>query len=464
MRQGYTTLPNDDNGGGGTSSSSANSSPQTIFDRVRKMWDKPSNNESAPLLDRKHMRLEPPKRTTTKVTLTAVLLVFTMLLFGAGIAVWIETEPVFETRPLSETERLVLNLPSNDSIHDHFHVYASKVHLAGSDTDRQQAEWTRDKWIEMGVFNTTIETYYPLLTQPKEQRFALVTGPEDLRFEATMHEKVLVGEDDDETKTHPAAFHAYSKNGSALGPVVYANYGGLKDFQLLLDRGIALAGTIALMRAGNGIPDGTKIRVAEKFGCIGALIYPDPIDDGPFNKHGFPHTHPAEPYPNGPWRPSSSIRSGSVEFSSLASGDPLTPGWAAIRNTTRLDMDESQVLPNIPSLPLSYHDALSLLKAMQGRGTLGDISWKGGLPDVSYYSGPTEGNAQLVNIVDNKVAPVWNVIGVMHGSQEPDHAVILGMHERDSFCMMTMLIFFFLKAIDVMHGDTVQSTRLQDQL
>lgn len=94
MRQGYTTLPNDDNGGGGgTSSSSANSSPQTIFDRVRKMWNKPSNNESAPLLDRKHMTLEPPKRTTTKVTLTAVLLVFTMLLLGAGIAVWIETEP-----------------------------------------------------------------------------------------------------------------------------------------------------------------------------------------------------------------------------------------------------------------------------------------------------------------------------------------------------------------------------------
>lgn len=144
-------------------------------------------------------------------------------------------------------------------------------------------------------------------------------------------------------------------------------------------------------------------------------------------------------------RPSSSIPSGSVEFSSLASGDPLTPGWAAIRNTTRLDMDESQVLPNIPSLPLSYHDALSLLKAMQGHGTLGDISWKGGLPDVSYYSGPTEGNAELVNIVDNKVAPVWNVIGVMHGSQEPDHAVILGMYERDSTFYDYNPHFFLLK-------------------
>lgn len=161
-------------------------------------------------------------------------------------------------------------------------------------------------------------------------------------------------------------------------------------------------------------------------------------------------------------RPSSSIRSGSVEFSSLASGDPLTPGWAATKNTTRLNMDEAQVLPNIPSLPLSYHDALSLLKAMQGRGTLGDISWKGGLPDVSYYSGPTEGNAELVNIVDNKVAPVWNVIGVMHGSQEPDHAVILGMivillYDYDAHLL-------FSKAIDVMHGDMVRSTHLQDQL
>lgn len=216
----------------------------------------------------------------------------------------------------------MLSLPSNDSICEHFHTYASNLHMAGTDTDRQQAEWTRDKWIEMGVFNTTIETYYPLLTRPKQQRFALITGPEELRFEATMHEKTLVGEDDDdETNQHPTAFHgnsvfacvsgkrifyssffqAYSKNGSALGPVVYANYGGIKDFQLLFDRGIALSGTIALMRAGNGIPDGTKVRVAEKFGCIGALIYSDPIDDGPFNKHGFPHTHPAESYPNGPW-------------------------------------------------------------------------------------------------------------------------------------------------------------------
>ena len=91
MRQGYTTLPVDDNGGG--TSSSTTSPQQTIIDRIRQMWNNASNNENAPLLDRKHMKLEPPKRTTTKVTLTAVLLVFTLLLLGAGLAVWIETEP-----------------------------------------------------------------------------------------------------------------------------------------------------------------------------------------------------------------------------------------------------------------------------------------------------------------------------------------------------------------------------------
>lgn len=91
MPQGYTALPVDDNGGG--TSSSTSSSPKSMIDRVRQLWNNTSNDESAPLLDRKHMTLEPPKRTTTKVTLTAVLLVFTLLLFGAGIAVWIETEP-----------------------------------------------------------------------------------------------------------------------------------------------------------------------------------------------------------------------------------------------------------------------------------------------------------------------------------------------------------------------------------
>lgn len=92
----------------------------------------------------------------------------------------------------------------------------------------------------------------------------------------------------------------YSKNGTVQGRVVYANYGTLEDFQYLVDQGIELKGTIALVRYGGSFR-GLKLRAAEKYGCIGALVYSDPIDDGPLNKDQFPYVNPAKSYPEGPW-------------------------------------------------------------------------------------------------------------------------------------------------------------------
>lgn len=84
-------------------------------------------------------------------------------------------------------------------------------------------------------------------------------------------------------------------------------------------------------------------------------------------------------------------------------------------------------LAKIPSLPLAYRDALPLLKATQGRGVIGQVDWAGGLADVDYYSGPTEGNVELVNLMDDKITPIWNVVGRIEGNEEPEHAIILGM-------------------------------------
>lgn len=83
------------------------------------------------------------------------------------------------------------------------------------------------------------------------------------------------------------------------GPVVYVNYGRLTDFQFLAVRGVNFTGTIALMRHGF-VARGLKVKMAETFGCIGALIYSDPMGDGPFNKVGE-DGQPAKEYPNGPW-------------------------------------------------------------------------------------------------------------------------------------------------------------------
>lgn len=221
----------------------------------------------------------------------------------------------------------------------------------------------------------------------------------------------------------------YSKNGTAKGPVIYANYGRLEDFQYLIDQGIQVNGSIALVRYGTTLR-GLKIKAAEDYGCVGVLIYSDPIDDGPIDKEST--INPPESYPKGPWRSPSSAQRGSVQFLSLLAGDVLTPGIPATENATRIKMEDSNALPSIPSLPLSWQDALPLLKATEGRGVSGEFDWHGGLEEVDYFSGPSEGLVEMENIVKYNITPIWDVVGRIEGSLEPHRSIILGNH-RDAW-------------------------------
>jgi N-acetylated-alpha-linked acidic dipeptidase len=96
-----------------------------------------------------------------------------------------------------------------------------------------------------------------------------VEGPE-------LYEAVLEEQEYDQVPT----FHAYSGNGNVTGPVVYVNYGRISDFQSLQVRGVLFKDTIALIRNGK-ISRGMKVKMAEKFGCIGALLFSDPDQTGP---------------------------------------------------------------------------------------------------------------------------------------------------------------------------------------
>ncbi|KAI8357780.1 hypothetical protein BD560DRAFT_426345 [Blakeslea trispora] len=389
-------------------------------------------DENTPLLDRQRGTMSSPRRTTFRTVVTVSAIVAVFVLIGITFGLWfdnIEKEKPTPSPPGSiNPEKVMLEMPSNESIRDYLKIYTSEAHLAGTENDKKQAEWTRDQFKNFGL-DAKIETYYPLLNYPISHRLALVSGPKHLRFEAKLTEDPV---DEDETSRDPnvvPTFHGYSKNGTVTGRVVYANYGRLEDFQFLKDSGIKLNGTIALMRYGGSFR-GLKVKAAETFGCAGALIYSDPIDDGPLNKDDT--NNPAKSYPEGPWRSKSSAQRGSVQYLSLLAGDPLTPGYAATKDAVRIKPEESVGLAKIPSLPLSWEDALPLLKATQGLGVLGKSDWAGGLEEVDYYSGPTEGEVVLTNHNEDKVTPIWNVIARIEGTEEPDRAVILGNH-RDAW-------------------------------
>jgi Zn-dependent M28 family amino/carboxypeptidase len=311
------------------------------------------------------------------------------------------------------------SLPDRQHTKKWFREITSYPHVAGTKNGERLANWTRDMFLEFGMENAFIEKYYPLLNYPVRQAASIVYPPE-LVYNATLTEDIFE-EDEDSKKFHNMSppFHGYSKDGDVTGNLVYVNYGTLRDFQLLKDSGVSFDGKIALVRYGYNFR-GLKVRAAEIFGCSGILIFSDPLDDG-YRRGNV--------YPEGPWRPDQSLQRGSVHFNSIFPGDPLTPGIAATLNATRIPMEESKVLPKIPSLPISYRDAKVFLQALKGHGSfLKD--WQGAL-DVEYWSGPCDTIVNLVNRVDYSITPIFNVMSVIEGI-EKDRFVIIGNH-RDAW-------------------------------
>ena len=123
-------------------------------------------------------------------------------------------------------------------------------------------------------------------------------------------------------------------------------------------------------------------------------------------------------------------------FLGIAPGDPTTPGYPSLPGAPRQDPKGST--PSIPSLPISYQDAIPLLKALNGHGPKAskfNEYWQGGglgYKGVDYNIGPSPANVvlNLVNEQEYVTTPLWNVIGIINGSISQE-AVVVGNH-RDA--------------------------------
>src|SRR5690554_2634427 len=145
-------------------------------------------------------------------------------------------------------------------------------------------------------------------------------------------------------------------------------------------------------------------------------MYSDPIDDG----YGIGDT-----YPTGPWRPSTGVQRGSVMDLPVRPGDPLTPGEGSTENANRLSVEESEVILDIPVLPISHADALPLLESMTG--PVAPRAWRGSLP-ITYHMGPGKAKVRLKLQFNWDIVPLYNVIAVLKGTDYPDQWVIRGNH------------------------------------
>src|SRR5690606_8986320 len=158
--------------------------------------------------------------------------------------------------------------------------------------------------------------------------------------------------------------NGYSGTGDVTGEVVYVNYGLVEDYAQLDSMGVSVRGKVVIARYGRSFR-GIKAREAERHGALALLMYSDPQDDGYVR---------GDVYPEGAYRNERGVQRGSVMN---GAGDPTTPGYASKRGAPRISIDSLPV-PRIPVLPLSYGNAIELLRDV--RGTSIPASWQGGLP------------------------------------------------------------------------------------
>ncbi|KAI1342596.1 peptidase-like protein [Xylariaceae sp. FL0016] len=305
----------------------------------------------------------------------------------------------------------------------HFTSYA---HIAGSEGDYALAMDVRNDFMRFGLEQVSVDDYYVYLNYPKAGGRAVEILSEDgkkVTWTATLEEPE-VGEESAGHQTF--VFHGHSKAGDVKGPLIYANYGSREDFKKLAEKGIDTQGAIALVRYyGTQGDRALKVKAAELAGFSGCIIYSDPVDDG-FVK--------GDTAPNGHYMPAGGVQRGSVSLMSWVIGDVLTPGWESKKGQPRMDPEKTAGLNKIPSIPLAWRDAQILLQRIQGFGEECPDEWKGGVPDVEWWSGNASSPVvRLKNEQDeNQKQEVWNVYGKINGIEQAEKSIIIGNH-RDAW-------------------------------
>jgi N-acetylated-alpha-linked acidic dipeptidase len=295
---------------------------------------------------------------------------------------------------------------------------SARPHQVGSAYGKENAEFIAAQFRSWG-YQTEIESFEVLFPTPK-QRLLEMTAPK--RFTARLAEPELR---EDATSGITAdqlpVYNAYSCDGDAAGKLVYVNYGIPKDYETLEAKGIDVRGKIVIARYG-GSWRGIKPKVAAEHGAIGCLIYSDPRDDGYFQ---------GDVYPKGAFRNEYGAQRGSVADMPLFPGDPLTPGVGATKGAKRLALKDAPTITKIPVLPISYSDALPLLRALDG--PVAPEAWRGALP-ITYHLGPGATTVHLKLSFNWNMVTANDVIAKLPGSERPDEWVIRGNHHDAWVC------------------------------
>lgn len=310
-------------------------------------------------------------------------------------------------------ERKFLSIPDAAHAEANLRRLTSEPHSAGTEASHRVAGWLLEQYRSFG-FDAEIVTYSAWIPLPREVKLEL-TAP--ARKPLASPEEQFPADPDTLDSHLPRASNAYSPSGEVTGEIVYVNYGSTEDYRTLDSLGVSVEGKIVMARYGR-IYRGIKTRLAEQHRALGLILYSDPEDDG---------FAMGETYPHGPWRPASGIQRGSVLYTQLYPGDPLTPVSAASPEPTSIDPAnalEAANLPRIPTMSINAQDAAAIFAVLRGQRAL--RNWQGAL-DASYHIGPGPAQVHMKIAMDYAERPIYDVIAKLHGAADYEW-VLLGNH------------------------------------
>jgi N-acetylated-alpha-linked acidic dipeptidase len=315
-----------------------------------------------------------------------------------------------EAASAREWEEKYRAIPSASNLREYMRVITEEPHIAGLPGSKKVAEYILSKFKSWGL-NAWIEETEALMPLPTERHVELLE-PES--YVARLREPPIVEDKDSADPGQLPTYNAYAGEGDVEAQLVYVNYGIPEDYEKLEELGIDVTGKIVIARYGKSWR-GIKAKLAQSHDAVGCLIYSDPRDDGYYE---------GLTYPEGPYRPEHGVQRGSIMDMPIHPGDPLSPGFGA-KTGRRLAISESKTLVKIPVLPISYGDALPLLRNLRGRVAPED--WRGALP-ITYHIGPGPSKLRFKLAVEWKSRPLYNVIARIDGAVWPDEWIVHGNH------------------------------------
>jgi Peptidase family M28/PA domain/Transferrin receptor-like dimerisation domain len=318
------------------------------------------------------------------------------------------------------------SMNENGKIQEYLEYITRYPHMAGTEGNYILGEWVQELFKQSELEDINMERFDVYLNYPRQGgRKVAIIEPPDLRWEAVIEEELAY---DNPPRQQTDVFHGHSKAANVTGPLIYANYGSREDFQKLEDSGISLKGAVVLVRHyGTQGDRALKVKAAELAGAAGCIIYSDPAQDGFVQ---------GKVWPDGRYMSADAVQRGAVSLMSWVVGDVLSPGWASTPGEKRrLSPTESTGLNQIPSIPIAWRDAQHLLQSLKGHGQQVAEDWRGGVPDVDWWSGDSKSPiVHLMNLQDEETfQPIYNVLGRINGWEQSEKRVIVGNH-RDAWC------------------------------